>query len=86
MTVGSATDDGQTVDDTDGQTDDGQTIAPSEKAKSDASGATPEAAEAVVEPASDTEKPAEAPRAEPPAPDKNSEGGGGGGFTPGTFG
>ena len=78
MTVG-ATDDGQTVDDT-------PSIAPSEKAKSDASGATPEAAEPVVEPASDTEKPAEAPRAEPPAPDKNSEGGGGGGFTPGTFG
>ena len=78
MTIG-ATDDGQTVDDT-------PPIAPSEKAKSDASGATPEAAEPVVEPASDTEKPAEAPRAEPPAPDKNSEGGGGGGFTPGTFG
>ena len=78
MTV-DATDDGQTVDDT-------PPIAPSEKAKSDASGATPEAAEPVVEPASDTEKPAEAPRAEPPAPDKNSEGGGGGGFTPGTFG
>ena len=88
MTVG-ATDDGQTDD---GQTDDGQTvddtpsIAPSERAKSDASGATPEAAEAVVEPASDTEKLAEAQGAKPPAPDKNSEGGGGGGFTPGTFG
>ena len=78
MTV-SATDDGQTVDDT-------PPIAPSEKAKSDASGAPPEAAEPVVEPASDTEKLAEAPRAEPLAPDKNSEGGGGGGFTPGTFG
>ena len=78
MTV-DATDDGQTVDDT-------PPIEPSEKAKSDASGATPEAAEPVVEPATDTEKPAEAPRAEPPAPDKNSEGGGGGGFTPGTFG
>ena len=83
MTVG-ATDDGQTDD---GQTvDDTPSIAPSEKAKSDASGATPEAAEAVVEPASDTEKPAEAQSAKPPAPDKNSEGGGGGGFTPGTFG
>ena len=83
MTVG-ATDDGQTDD---GQTvDDTPSIAPSEKAKSDASGATPEAAEAVVEPASDTEKPAEAQGAKPPAPDKNSEGGGGGGFTPGTFG
>ena len=78
MTV-DATDDGQTVDDT-------PPIAPSETAKSDASGAAPEAAEAAVETASDTEKPAEAPHAEPPAPDKNSEGGGGGGFTPGTFG
>ena len=78
MTV-DATDDGQTVDDT-------PPIAPSETAKSDASGAAPETAEAAVEPASDTEKPAEAPHAEPPAPDKNSEGGGGGGFTPGTFG
>ena len=77
--TGDATDDGQTVDDT-------PPIAPSETAKSDASGATPEAAEAAVEPASDTEKPPEAPRAVPPAPDKNSEGGGGGGFTPGTFG
>ena len=78
MTV-DATDDGQTVDDT-------PPIAPSETAKSDASGAAPETAEAAVETASDTEKPAEAPHAEPPAPDKNSEGGGGGGFTPGTFG
>ncbi|NBR50680.1 MAG: STAS domain-containing protein [Alphaproteobacteria bacterium] len=78
MTV-DATDDGQTVDDT-------PPNEPSETAKSDASGATPEAAEAAVEPASDTEKPPEAPRAVPPAPDKNSEGGGGGGFTPGTFG
>ena len=78
MTV-DATDDGQNVDDT-------PPIAPSETAKSDASGAAPETAEAAVETASDTEKPAEAPHAEPPAPDKNSEGGGGGGFTPGTFG
>ena len=63
MTV-DATDDGQTVDDT-------PPIAPSETAKSDASGAAPETAEAAVETASDTEKPAEAPHAEPLAPDKN---------------
>jgi|GEM_PF-299652 len=81
MTV-DATDNGQSVNDT-------QSIEPSEAAKlgsSDASDAVPEDAEPSVEPASNTEKPAEAPRTKQLASDKNSEGGGGGGFTPGTFG
>ena len=91
MAAGDAADSGMTVD----ATDDGQTvnytqpIEPSEATKSgssDASRAVPEDTEPQVEPASDIEKAVEAPRVEQPAPDKNSEGGGGGGFTPGTFG
>ena len=77
--TGDTSNDGQTVDDT-------PPIAPSETAEPAVARPAPEAVEPPVEAASDNEKQAEAPRAVPPAPDKNPEGGGGGGFTPGTFG
>tara|TARA_B100000925_G_C22002140_1_gene471838 strand:+ start:128 stop:859 length:732 start_codon:yes stop_codon:yes gene_type:complete len=74
-----ADDGGQTVEET-------PNIEPIETAEPDASNPAPTAVEPPVETPGDGEKQVEASSTVTPAPPKNTEGNGGGGFTPGTFG